>query len=119
MVKNNIKDELLTKLVQKQIKILYDEFAECITDKNTSLTIEFIKEVVDRHRRFVLLDEGTTDDVIKVILLTDNDRKGLSSITVKLDKTYRPLKLSRYIDVMIYGNIFEYEFKDIDINDLI
>ena len=73
-----------------------------------------IQSVCNHISGYDFITDTYNDDVYTISIGTDNKEPNrLQGIRVYIDKTYKPLKLSRFIDV--YFNDEEYPFEDYEV----
>lgn len=96
---------------QKEIKDLYNNAQHHL---NNARDEEHIISICNHINGYNLITDTYNDDVYTISIGTDNKEPNtLQGIRVYIDKTYKPLKLSRFIDV--YFNDEEYPFEDYEV----
>lgn len=95
----------------KEVKELFTE-ARCRLEKLKSL--EDIELVCNHINGYELIKDTYNEDVYTINIATDNTETGtLQGIRIYVNKTCKPFKISRFIDV--YFNNEEYPFEDVEI----
>lgn len=94
-----------------EIKQLYTNAEQHLNNLKTQ---EDIENVCNHINGYEFIKDTFNDDVYTISIATDNKKPcSLQGIRVYMDKTYKPLKVSNFID--IYFNDEEYPFECCDI----
>lgn len=109
MIHRSYKD--ITSKELKEVKELFAE-ARCRFKKLKSL--DDIESVCNHINNYELIKDTYNNDVYTINIATDNTESGkLQGIRIYINKTYKPLKISKFIGV--YFNDEEYPLEDVEI----
>ena len=107
-VHNEIQD--ITDSEWTEIKELYDM---AVVRLNNCKDEDDIMSICNHVNGYNFITDTFNEDVFTISIATDNTEPNtLQGIRVYIDKTYKPLKVSKYAD--IFFNDDEYPFEDIN-----
>lgn len=105
----------LTDITQEEQKEIKDLYSNAQYHLNNARDEEHIISICNHISGYEFIKDSYNDDMFTISIATDNKEPNtLQGIRVYIDKTYKPLHLSKYIDV--YFNDEEYPFEDYEVN---
>lgn len=109
--KEHVELKDITKNEKDEIKELFTNAEQRLNNLKTQEDIESVCNYINGYE---FMTNTYNDDLFTISIATDNKKPySLQGIRVYIDKTYKPLRVSNFID--IYFNDEEYPFECCDI----